>query len=202
MGGPSFLLLHPSVPARNLRELIALAKQRPGQLTYASAGVGQISHMNGELLRLLAGIDLLHVPYKGTGPIMPELLGGQVSITFSTSIDALQFAKSGRARLLAVTGKQRLAATPDTPSMDEAGLPGFESLNWNGLAVASGVPRDIVQRLNREIVRAMNTPDIKEKVTALGNYVIADTPEQFAAYIRSDYEKWGKVVKAANIKVD
>jgi len=202
MGGPSYLLVHPSVPARNLKELIALAKARPGQITYASAGMGQISHMNGELLRLLAGIDLLHVPYKGTGPIMPEVLGGQVSVTFSTSIDTVQFAKAGRVRLLAVTGKERLANVPDTPTMEEAGLPGFESLNWNGLAAPAGTPREIVQRLQRELAKGLASPDIKEKVAALGNFVIADTPEQFAAFIRSDFDKWGKVVKAAGIKVE
>jgi tripartite-type tricarboxylate transporter receptor subunit TctC len=200
IGGPSFLLLHPSVPARNLKELIALAKKRPGQLSYASASVGQISHMNGELMKLLAGIDVLHVPYKGTGPIMPELIGGQVSMTFSTSADTLQFVKAGRVRLLAVTGKQRLPMVADTPTMAESGLPGFESLNWNGIAGPAGMPRDIVQRLNREFVRALNAPDVKEKVLALGNFVIGDTPEQFGAYIREESEKWGRVVKQANIK--
>jgi tripartite-type tricarboxylate transporter receptor subunit TctC len=202
IGGPSFLLVHPSLPVRNLKELIALAKKRPGELTYASASVGQISHMNGELMKLLAGIDVLHVPYKGTGPVMPELIGGQVSMTFSTSVDNLQFVKAGRVRLLAVTGKQRLPMIPDTPTMEEAGLPGFDSLNWNGLVGPAGIPRDVLTRLNREIVRAVNAPDVKEKVAAQGNFVIGDTPEQFAAYIRSEYDKWGRVVKQAHIKLD
>ncbi len=200
IGGPSFLLLHPSVPARNLKELIALARKRPGQLSYASASVGQISHMNGELMKLLAGIDVLHVPYKGTGPIMPELIGGQVSMTFSTSADTLQFVKAGRVRLLAVTGKQRLPMIPDIPTMAESGLPGFESLNWNGIVGPAGMPRDIVLRLNREFARALNSPDVKERVNALGNFVIGDTPEQFGVYIREEFEKWGRVVKQANIK--
>ncbi len=202
IGGPSFLLLHPSVPAKNLRDLIALAKRQPGKLTYASAGVGQISHMNGELLKLLAGIDLLHVPYKGTGQVTPELLGGQVSMTFSTSVDNLQFVKAGRVRLLAVTGKERLGVIPDTPTMAEAGVPGFESLNWNGIVAPAGIPRDIVNRLNRELVRAVRAPDVVEKVVAQGNFVIGDTPEQFGAYIRTESEKWGRVVKQAKIKVD
>lgn len=202
IGGPSFLLLHPSVPAKNLRELIALAKRQPGKLTYASAGVGQISHMNGELLKLLAGIDLLHIPYKGTGQVTPELLGGQVSMTFSTSVDNLQFVKAGRVRLLAVTGKERLGVIPDTPTMAEAGVPGFESLNWNGIVGPAGIPGDIVNRLNRELVRAVRAPDVAEKVIAQGNFVIGDTPEQFGAYIRSEWEKWGRVVKQAKIKVD
>ena len=202
IGGPSFLLAHPSVPVSNLRELIALAKKRPGQLTYASAGVGQISHMNGELLRQLADIDLLHVPYKGTGPIMPEVLGGQVSLTFSTSIDNLQFVKTGRLRGLAVTGRERLAVAQELPTMAEAGLPGFESLNWNGIVGPAGMPRDIVNRLHREIVRVINLPDVKEKVIAQGNFVIGDTPEQFAAFIRAESDKWARVVRQANIKLD
>jgi len=202
IGGPSFLLLHPSVPAKNLRELVALAKRQPGKLTYASAGVGQISHMNGELLKLLAGIDLLHVPYKGTGQVTPELLGGQVSMTFSTSVDNLQFVKAGRVRLLAVTGKERLGVIPDTPTMAEAGVPGFDSLNWNGIVGPARIPRDIVNRLNRELVRAVKAPDVVEKVVAQGNFVIGDTPEQFGGYIRTESEKWGRVVKQAKIKVD
>lgn len=202
IGGPSFLLVHPSIPAKNVKDLIALAKKRPGELTYASAGLGQISHMNGELMKLLAGINVLHVPYKGTGPIMPELIGGQVSFTFSTSIDTLQFVKAGRVNLLAVTGKERLGVLPDTPTMEQAGLPGFESLNWNGLVAPANLPRETLMRLNRELVRAMNAPDVKEKVVAQGNFVIGDTPEQFAAYIRTEYDKWGRVVKQANIKLE
>ena len=202
IGGPSFLLVHPSIPAKTLKELISLAKKRPGELTYASASVGQISHMNGELMKLLAGIDVLHVPYKGTGPILPELIGGQVSMTFSTSVDNLQFVKGGRVNLLAVTGKQRLPMVPDTPTMAESGLPGFESLNWNGLVGPANIPRDVLMRLNREIARALNAPDVKDKIVAQGNFVIGDTPEQFAAYIRADFDKWGSVVKQANIKLD
>lgn len=202
IGGPSFLLAHPSVPAKNLRELIALAKRRPGELAYASAGVGQISHMNGELLKQLAGINLLHVPYKGTGPVMPEVLGGQVSITFSTSIDNLQFVKLGRLHALAVTGRERLAVARELPTMAEAGLPGFESLNWNGVIGPAKMSRDVVNQLNREIVRAINLPDVKEKIFAQGNFVIGDTPEQFAAYIRAESEKWARVVKQGNIRLE
>jgi tripartite-type tricarboxylate transporter receptor subunit TctC len=202
IGGPSFLLVHPSLPAKNVRELIALAKREPGKLTYASAGVGQISHMNGELLKLLAHIDLLHVPYKGTASITPELLGGQVMITFSTAVENLQLVKAGRVRLLAVTGKERLAMIPDTPTMAEAGVPGFESLNWNGIVGPARLPAEIVDRLNRELVRAIKMPDAVEKVAAQGNFVIGDTPEQFAAYIRTDFEKWGRVVREAHIKIE
>ena len=202
IGGPSFLLTHPSVPAKNLRELIALAKRNPGQLTYASASVGQISHMNGELMKILAGIDVLHVPYKGTGPIMPELIGGQVSMTFSTSVDNLQFVKNGRVRMLAVTGAQRLAILPDTPTMAESGLPGFESLNWNGIAAPARTPRDIVERLSREMGRALALADVKERVSAQGNDVISDGPDAFAKFIRAESVKWGRVVKEAGVRLD
>ncbi|MGH8637619.1 MAG: Bug family tripartite tricarboxylate transporter substrate binding protein, partial [Burkholderiales bacterium] len=202
IGGPSFLLTHPSVPVKNLRELIALAKRKPKQLTYASAGVGQISHMNGELMKLLAGIDVLHVPYKGTGQVMPELLGGQVSMTFSTSAENMSFVRAGRVRLLAVTGPKRLAILPDTPTMAESGLPGFASLNWNGIVGPAKMPRDIVERLNREIVRGLNLGDVKEKIAAQGNEVIGDSPDHFAKFIRADSDKWGKVVKQAGIKLE
>ena len=202
IGGPSFLLTHPSVPVKNLRELIALAKRNPGQLAYASAGVGQISHMNGELMKILAGIDVLHVPYKGTGPIMPELIGGQVSMAFSTSVDNLQFVKTGRVRLLAVTGAQRLAILPDTPTMAESGLPGFESLNWNGIAGPARMPRDIVERLSRDMTRALQLADVKERVAAQGNEIIGDGPDAFTKFIRAESVKWGKVVKQAGIKLE
>jgi tripartite-type tricarboxylate transporter receptor subunit TctC len=202
IGGPSFLLTHPSVPATNLRELIALAKKNPGQLTYASASVGQISHMNGELMKILGGIDLLHVPYKGTGPIMPELLGGQVSMTFSTSVDNLQFVKAGRVRLIAVTGPKRLGILPEVPTMAESGLPGFESLNWNGIVGPAKMPREIVERLSRDMLRALNMTDVKERVSAQGNETIAEGPEAFAKFIRAESVKWAKVVKQAGIKLD
>ena len=202
IGGPSFLLVHPSVPVSNLRELIALAKRQPGRLAYTSSGHGAISHMNGELLRQLAGIDLLHVPYTSATNQITELIGGMVSMSFSTSVDTLQFVRAGRVRLLAVTGKQRLPMIADTPTMEEAGLPAFDSLNWNGIVGPANLPRDIVNRLNRDMVQAINSPDIIAKVAALGNYVIGDTPEQFGAFIRAESEKWGSVVRRGNFRID
>jgi tripartite-type tricarboxylate transporter receptor subunit TctC len=202
IGGPSFLLVHPSIPAKSVRDLIAIARRAPGQLTYASASVGQISHMNGELMKILAGIDMLHVPYKGTGPIMPELIGGQVSMTFSTSVETLSFVKAGRVRLLAVTGGKRLSILPDIPTMAESGLPGFESLNWNGIVGPAKMPREILDRLSREMIRALSLPDVKERVAAQGNDIIGDGPEAFAKFIRAESNKWGRVVKQAGIKLD
>ncbi|MBC7778854.1 MAG: tripartite tricarboxylate transporter substrate binding protein [Proteobacteria bacterium] len=202
IAGPSFLLVHPSVPVRSVKEVIALAKKRPGELTFASASVGQVSHMNGELMKVLAGIDMLHVPYKGTAQVLPELLGGQVSMTFSTSIDNLQFVKAGRVRVLAVTGRQRLPMLPEVPTMAESGLPGFDSLNWNGLVGPAGLPKEVLARLNREIVRAINVPEVREKITAQGNFIIGDTPDEFVTYIRAEYAKWGDVVKRAKIRLE
>jgi len=202
IAGPTLLLIHPSVPAKNLRELIALAKRQPGLLTHGSAGVGQSSHMNGELLKQLAGIDFLQVPYKGSGAIMPELIGGQLMMHFSTAVDNLQFVKAGRIRAIAVTGPERLPVAPDVPTMAEAGLPGFESLNWNGLVGPAGLSRDIVNRLNREVVRVLAQPDVREKIVAQGNNVVGDTPEQFGAFIRAESAKWARVVKLGNIKID
>jgi tripartite-type tricarboxylate transporter receptor subunit TctC len=187
---------------RNLKELIALAKSQPGKITHGSAGIGQSSHMNGELLKQLAGIDFLQVPYKGSGPILPELIGGQLMMHFSTAADNMQFVKSGRVRAIAVTGRERLQTAPDIPTMAEAGLPGFESLNWNGVVGPAGLSRDIVNRLNRDLVRVLASPDVREKIMAQGNYVIGDTPEQFAAFIRTESEKWARVVKKAGIKLD
>ena len=158
--------------------------------------------MNGELLKQLAGIDFLQVQYKGSGPIMPELIGGQLMMHFSTAVDNLQFVKSGRVRALAVTGKTRLSVAPDVPTMAEAGLPGFESLNWNGIVGPAGLARDIVMRLNQEIVRVLALPDVKEKIIAQGNYVVGDTPEQFAAFMRAESDKWAGVVKRGNIKLE
>ena len=202
IAGPAFLLVHPSVPARNLRELIALAKKMPGQITHGSAGICQSSHLNGELLKQLAGIDFLQIPYKGSGPIIPELIGGQLMMHFSTSVDNLQFVKSGRVRALAVTGTTRLSVASDLPTMAEAGLPGFESLNWNGVVGPAGLQRDIVLRLNQEMVRVLNLPDVKEKIIAQGNYVVGDTPEQFAAFMRAESDKWQRVVRKGNIKLE
>jgi tripartite-type tricarboxylate transporter receptor subunit TctC len=202
IAGPAFLLIHPSVPAKNLRELIALAKRQPGYLTHGSAGIGQSSHMNGELLKQLAGIDFLQVQYKGSGPILPELIGGQLMMHFSTSVDNLQFVKTGRVRALAVTGKERLPVASDVPTMAEAGLPGFESLNWNGLVGPVGLSRDIVNRINRDVHRVLAASDIREKIMAQGNYVAADTPEEFGAFIKSEYDKWARVVKLGHIKAE
>jgi tripartite-type tricarboxylate transporter receptor subunit TctC len=200
--GPTVLMVHPSVPARSLKELIALAKARPGQLTYGSTGPGQISHLSGELLKRRAGIDILHVPYKGTAPLFTQLVGGEISMNFSTAVDGLAFMRAGRLRAIAVTSLKRSPAMPEIPTMDESGLKGFEASNWNGIWAPAKTPRDVIERLNRDIVKSMQAADVRERVTAQGNAVASDTPEQFAAYVRAEAERWSKVVKDANIRIE
>jgi len=202
IGGPSWLVIHPSVPVHNVKELIALAKARPGQLTYGSAGAGQVSHLNGELFKIMAGVDIVHVPYRGTGQITPDLLGGQISMSFSTDIQSLVLARAGKLRMLAVTGLKRSPAAPEVPTVDESGLEGFEALNWNGVVASGGTPRDIITRLNRDFVKVIQLPEVRERVEAQGNIVIGDTPEEFAAYIRAESDKWSKVIKQVGIKLD
>ena len=202
ISGPSVLVVHPSIPAHSVQELIALAKSKPGSLTYGSTGAGQISHLNGELFKSLAGVDILHVPYKGAAPLLPEMISGQLSMHFATASDGLNLVRAGRLRALAVTSPKRLALLPEVPTMDESGLKGYDVANWNAIWAPAGTPRAVVDKLNREICRAMNAPEVKERVTAQGNSVVCDTPEEFAAYIRVEAVKWSKVIREAQIKLD
>ncbi|MBI2291156.1 MAG: tripartite tricarboxylate transporter substrate binding protein [Betaproteobacteria bacterium] len=202
IGGPSWLIVHPSVPVHSAKELIALAKARPGQLTYGSAGVGQVSHLNGELFKIMAGVDIVHVPYKGTGQITPDLIGGQISMSFSTDIQSLLLGKAGKLRMLAVTSLKRSPAAPEVPTVDESGLKGFEVLNWNGIVAPTGTPREIIALLNRDFVKVIQLPEVKQLVGAQGNIVIGDTSEEFGAYIRAESDKWSKVIKQLGIKLD
>ena len=202
IGGPSWLIVHPSVPVHSAKELIALAKARPGQLTYGSAGVGQVSHLNGELFKIMAGVDIVHVPYKGTGQITPDLIGGQISMSFSTDIQSLLLGKAGKLRMLAVTSLKRSPAAPEVPTVDESGLKGFEVLNWNGIVAPAGTPREIIARLNRDFVKVIQLPEVKQLVGAQGNIVIGDTSEEFSAYIRAESDKWSKVIKQLRIKLE
>ena len=202
ISGPSYLLVHPSLPVRSVKALIELARTRPGELTYGFAGPAQVSHLNGELLKSLARIDIVSVPYKGTANLFTQLVGGEVSMAFTTSVDSLAFVRAGRLRALAVTTLKRSPAMPDVPTMDEAGLKGYEVSNWNGIWAPVKTPREVVERLNRDIARSLQAPDVKERVAALGNQIVADTPDEFAAYIRRETDKWSKLVKEANIQID
>jgi tripartite-type tricarboxylate transporter receptor subunit TctC len=195
------LSLHPSVPANNVAELIALAKKRPGELTFSSAGVGTGSHLAGELFNIMADVKLVHVPYKGNAPSVTDLLGGQVSMSFINAIVVLPHLKSGKLRGLAVTSTQRFSATPELPTIGET-LPGFEAVGWNGLFAPAGTPREIVQRLNQETVRILRAPDVQEKLVAQGAIVEGSSTEELATFLRVDVERWAKTIKAAGVKAE
>ena len=194
------IVMHPSLPARNLKDLISLAKARPGQIAYASAGIGAPSHLAGELFKMMAGINMVHVPYKGSGAALTDLLGGHVAISFGGLAAAAPYVKTGRLKILAVANATRSPAMPDVPSVAESGLPGFEVPSWFGVLAPAGTPAPIVNRLNAEMVKILRAPDVKERLAADGAEVVANTPEQFAAYIRAEITKWGKVIRDAQIR--
>jgi tripartite-type tricarboxylate transporter receptor subunit TctC len=202
VSAPQWLAVHPSVPARTVKELMALARARPGQLNYGSAGVGQQSHLTGELFNILAGVNIVHVPYKGAAPAVTDLIGGQISMVFTTSIENLELAKTGRLRILAITSLQRSAATPDVPTMEESGLKGFEVFSWNGILAPAQTPREIINRLHADIVKALNSPEVKERVNGQGKFIVGDTPEEFGAYIRAESARWSSVIKQLGIKAE
>jgi tripartite-type tricarboxylate transporter receptor subunit TctC len=195
------MVAHPSLPARNVKELIALARQRPGQINYSSSGPGGAPHLGGELLKSMAGIDLLHVPYKGSGPSFNDLLGGQVTLTFDSLLQSLPYIKAGRLKALAVLGEKRSTLLPDTPTVAESGVPGYALTNWFGLVVPAGTPRDLIARLYADVSKVLKQPDVRERIHGMGADVVGSTPEQFAAFMRAETAKWLKVVKQANIRL-
>jgi tripartite-type tricarboxylate transporter receptor subunit TctC len=194
------VLTHSSVPAKSVRELIAVAKSRPGQLNYASAGSGSATHLSGELLKTMAGVNIVHVPYKGTGPALTAVLSGEVDFYFATVPAAVPFAKSGRLRALGVTSAKRASLMPDVPTIAENGLKGYDTGTWHGVLAPAATPRDIVQLLSGEIIKIMKMPDVREKLIGQGLEPVGDTPEQFGAFIRAEIEKWAKVVKASGTR--
>jgi tripartite-type tricarboxylate transporter receptor subunit TctC len=196
------LAVHPSVPAKNVRELIALAKKRPDGLSFASSGNGGISHLVGEHFSAMAGIHMLHVPYKGDTPALADLVSGQVHLMFGTAVSFLPYVKSHRLIALAVTNPKRSPIVPDVPTVAESGLPGFEALQWFGIFAPAGTPGEIVARLNGDIVKALRLPDVRERMTALGAEIVGNSPEQFAAFQKADTAKWAKVVKTSGAKID
>ena len=202
MEADGLLVVHPSVPVRTVKELIALSKARPGQLTYASAGNGTASHLAGELFKMMAKVDMVHVPYKGNVPAITDLLGGQTSLLFATMPTVLPQVQAGKLRAIAVTGAARSPAAPDLPSIAEAALPGFEVTNWIGVFAPAGTPRDIVSRLNGETSRIMRAPEIQSRLLNEGAKSPAKTPEEFGAYVRAEIAKWAKVIQQAGIRVD
>ncbi len=195
---PNVLTAHPSVPARTLKEFIALAKANPGKFNYGSSGIGASQHMTAELFAMLTGVKIEHIPYKGGTPAMTDLISGQIDFMFTPAPNAIAFVKSGKIRGIAVTSLKRSSALPELPTMDESGLKGFELLGWIGLLGPAGTPREIVDRLNADINK-MLAGDIRPRLTDLGLDAVGGTPEQFAAFIRQDIAKYVKIVKVAGI---
>lgn len=194
------LAVHPSVAANSVKELVALAKAKPGQFNYASGGVGTIGHLSAELLQHAAGIKLNHIPYKGSGQAVIDLVGGQVGIMFSGLAAVAGHAKAGKLKLLAVTGKQRMPIASDIPTIAEFGYPGFEAVGWFGLIAPARTPRAIINRLNVETVKAANAPEVRDRLTGIGFDVVTSTPEAFARYIQSEVIKWRQVAKQMGLK--
>jgi tripartite-type tricarboxylate transporter receptor subunit TctC len=198
---PLILAMHPSVPTRNVKELIALAKAHPGELTYGSAGIGSSGHLAGALFETLTGTKMVHVPYKGMGLVVTDLMGGQVSLTFGTSASVLPQVRAARLRALATTGAQRSPALPALPTVAES-VPGYEASLWYGLVGPARMPADIVQRLNTETVAALKQPQVHERFAAEGVDVRYDRPEEFAELIRRDVQRWAKVIERAGVRVE
>jgi tripartite-type tricarboxylate transporter receptor subunit TctC len=196
------LVLHPSVPAKTVKEVIELAKKQPGKWTYASSGNGTSIHMSGAMFTQMTNTDILHIPYKGSGPAVTDLLGGQVHMMFDNIPSSLPHIKSGKLRALATTGAKRDPALPDLPTLAEAGIPGYESGVWFGLMVAAGTPRDIVMKLNAAAVQATKSPEFIKRMTDLGYNIIPGTPEDMARAIQDELKRWAPIVKASGAKVD
>ena len=202
MAAPSVLVVTNALPANNLKELIGLAKAQPGKLSFASSGAGGSPHLAGELLKLRAGIDIIHVPYKGAAPALVDVVSGVVSMGFKTALSAIPHMQSGKLKPFAVAATKRLAQIPNVPTMVEAGLPDFEVSSWNGVLAPAKTPPEIIARLNQALVRILATQDVKERFAAQAAEPVGSTPEQFRAYIQSEIDKWAQVVKASGAKID
>ncbi len=200
--GQYIVVVHPSVPANTIKQLISLARGRPDVLSYASGGAGNATHLAVELFNSMAGIRMLHVPYKGSGPALTDMISGQVQVMFANLTAALPHVKSGRLRALATSGAKRSQTVPHLPTVSESGLPGYTVTSYYGILVPSGTPKDRATRLNAEIVRAMAAPDIRERLSAEGADPTSGTQEQFTAFLRTEIDKWAKVVKAANLRAE
>jgi len=196
------LVVHPAVPARSVQELVALAKAQPGKLNYASPGSGTPHHLAMELFKILAKVNVVHVPYKGGGPAMADLVGGQISGSFASMPSSIPFVRAGKLRALAVTAPKRSPAEPQVPTISEAGIPGFAVLDWQGLFTTGKTPPAIVNKLNAEVVRILALPDVVEKLAVAGVEIQTSTPREWGDFVKSEIAKWGKVVKEAGIKVE
>jgi len=201
-GVPNVLVINPSVPANSVQELIAYGKANPGKLNFASSGSGTSIHLAGELFKTMSGVQMTHIPYKGSAPAIADLLGGQVQIMFDNLPSALPQIKAGKLKALAVTSAQRATALPDVPTIAEAGLPGFEASSWFGLLAPAGTPKEVIVKLNTEVAKWLASPEAREKLAAQGAIAAGKTPEDFTQHIVAETAKWQKVVKESGAKVD
>jgi tripartite-type tricarboxylate transporter receptor subunit TctC len=201
-GVPNVLVVNPALPVNSVSDLIKLAKDKPGQINFASSGSGTSIHLSGELFKTMAGVDMTHVPYKGSSPALTDLIGGQVQIMFDNLPSALPQIKSGRLRAIAVTSLKRAPVLPDIPTINESGLPGFEASSWFGVLAPAGTPATVVARINAEVNKWLQSADAREKLLGQGAEAAGGSPERFANHIRAESEKWAKVVKASGAKVD
>ncbi|MDH4150685.1 MAG: tripartite tricarboxylate transporter substrate binding protein [Betaproteobacteria bacterium] len=199
---PSLLVVHPSLPVKSVKDLITLAKAKPGAINYASTGNGTLPHLAAEFFKLQARVDMVHVPYKGSAPATTDLLGGNVEVFFGNMLSVIEQVRSGRLRALAVTSLRRQAVAQDIPTMVESGFPGFEAGTWFGLLVPARTPRDIINRLQSDVAKAVRQPDVQKQLAGQGATTIGSTPEEFAAYIKSESAKWAKVLAASGVKAD
>jgi tripartite-type tricarboxylate transporter receptor subunit TctC len=197
---PFFLVVNPSVPAGSVAEFVAWVRANPGKVNFGTAGNGASNHLSAEYFRSVAGIDMVHVPYKGSPPAVTDLIGGQISVMFETGPLTVPHVKTGKLRALAVASAQRSSALPELVTIAESGYPGFEAVGWAGLLAPAGTPREIVTRVNAEMVRSLAMPELKERFVAMGAELVSSTPEEFDAYIRSETAKWGKVIKDVGIQ--
>jgi tripartite-type tricarboxylate transporter receptor subunit TctC len=195
------MVAHPSLPARTVKDVIALARARPGQINYSSSGPGGAPHLGGELLKSMTGIDIVHIPYKGSGPSFVDLLGGQVSLTFDSLLQSLPYIKAGRLNAIAVMGPKRSPLLPQTPTIAET-IPGFALTNWFGLVVPTGTPREVIARVYSDVSKVLSQAEIRDKIRGMGADVVGSPPDQFAAFMRAETAKWAKIVKEANIRAE
>ena len=202
MRSPNVLVIAPTLPAANVRELIALFKASPGKYSYGSGGNGSSAHLSAELFKSMAGVDVVHVPYKGASPALTDVIAGRIAMFIGNLPPAMPHIKSGAVRALAVTTAQRSPLVPDLPTLAESGLPGFETVAWFGLFAPAGTPKEIVAKLQTEVARIVREPDIRERIAVLGGEPVGNTPDAFAAIVKGDVAKWKKVVKDANVHVD
>jgi tripartite-type tricarboxylate transporter receptor subunit TctC len=199
---PLLLQVHPTVPVKSLKDYLALAKSRPGEINYATSGPGGSGHLAGEYLKLMTKINIVHVPYRGAPPAINDLIAGQVQSMFGAPLAVMGHIRSGKIRAIAITGDKRSAALPEVPTFAESGLPGYDASTWNGIMVPTGTPRAIIERLNSDIVKILHAPANQERLSSDGSVAIGSTPEEFAAFIKGEHAKWSRVVREANIRAE